>query len=372
LSLRVLHVAPGAPYGGAQRLVADLAVAQCAAGMTSAVVWLGESKLAQDTLAGRLESSVVEGSRLGRIGELKRAVRAFRPDIVHLHLPPPWMQFALPRRREFSLVVHLHTRPALLTHEGGLKFRLSAWLDRRLLARAGQIVAISDWIEAAWREAYPRDRLPLRVIYNGVPLPTPHGGFRNPPRGDGPFVLGMASRLAASKGVEEFLQLAARLHRQAPDIRFLVAGEGPMRETYEEQASRLGLSDVLAFEGFVSDMAAFWARLDLAAFTAPFEPFGLRLIEPLAHGVPVIAYRTGTGSDEVIERCRGITAEPYGNLGALAARAIELRDSPHERRQMAADGLDDVRTHFSAEVMTRQIASVYERVLASRTLQSAT
>jgi glycosyltransferase involved in cell wall biosynthesis len=80
-----------------------------------------------------------------------------------------------------------------------------------------------------------------------------------------------------------------------------------------------GLERIVSFAGFVSPIGRFWADVDLAAFTSPCESFGLSLIEPVAAGVPAVGYLTGAGSDEVIARCRGIEAVPYGDADALAA-----------------------------------------------------
>jgi glycosyltransferase involved in cell wall biosynthesis len=102
--------------------------------------------------------------------------------------------------------------------------------------------------------------------------------------------------------------------------------------------------------------------VDIAAFTPPCEPFGLRLIEPIAHGVPVLAYRNGTGSDEVIDRCRGIVAAGYGEAGELAQAAVALVQSQPRRRQLVEAGLADLRQHFSVETMEAGVRAAYRDV----------
>lgn len=362
---RVLHIVPAAPFGGAQRLVVDLAAEQAGSGWapeiiftTSAVATAVQSMQAAKN-AG-VAASVVSGRTWFMLRRLRQIMSASDLKIVHLHVPSPWMLGLVKRSQSAALIAHLHVRPALMVHKATVRRIVHDFLTRLLMRRCDRLIAISTWIADAWREADPH--LDPRLVYNGIPMPEPV--TRSMP--DRPFTLGMASRLSDHKGVEEFIKLAAALHASAPEIRFSIAGEGPLRESYEAQAEALELSDALTFEGFVEDMAKYWGRLDVAAFTPPFEPFGLRLIEPLAHGIPVVAYRTNTGADEVIGRCRGITAVPYGETERLAQKVIELRDDSQQRESLADAGYSDVHKLFSIQAMAAGVSEIYTQVLATR------
>jgi len=184
------------------------------------------------------------------------------------------------------------------------------------------------------------------------------------------FTVGMASRLSEKKGIEEFLDAAATIHSRAPEIRFRIAGDGPFRDIYEQRAFELGLKEAVTFEGFTSDMAAFWRKLDLAAFNSPFEPFGLRLTEPVAAGTPVVAYRTGTGSDEVIDRCRGVAAVPYGDASAFADTVLALKADDVARKRMARQGRADIAANFAIEVMEVGVSEVYSHAINGRARHS--
>lgn len=365
-ALRILHVVPASPFGGAQRLAIDLAREQVRVGHNATLLVVARSsKDADHTVKMALEAGVPTRLSVGafssRLMQSRAALVDAKPDLVHLHVPPPWFSFTLPFPRRFALIAHLHVCPILTEHRGTLRNRISGAMDDALLSRCDRLIAISQWVAVRWRSQLPKCD-PV-VIYNGVRLPE---GSRS--RLEEPFTLGMASRLAHNKGVEEFLELAAQVHRQAPDIRFLIAGDGPLRSEYEAKAAALNLSGVLEFEGFVSDMSRFWAGLDVAAFTAPFEPFGLRLIEPIAHGVPVVAYRTNSGSDEVIDRCRGVRSVPYGEADNLAEQVLALRASVESRARMINEGYADIQLTFSIDVMARTVELAYSDALEERLL----
>jgi glycosyltransferase involved in cell wall biosynthesis len=351
-------------------LAIDLAQAQNRTGLTAAIWFTNAGSVAHDiaTLAGVEVVSPADGggSLWRRLGALRRALRKRGFDIVHLHLPPPWIAGVLARDRRFGLVTHLHAPPPR-AHVISPRRCIDAMGARVILSRSDLLISISQWIEERSRWAWPALSMPVRIVYNGTVLPS-DAAFRE--RDTDEPVVGMATRLAPQKGVEEFLDLARRIHELAPLVRFRLAGDGPMRAEYEALALRRGLGGVLAFCGFVEDIAAFWRGVDIAAFTPPIEPFGLRLIEPIAHGVPVIAYRNGTGSDEVIDRCRGIVATAYGQTGELAQAAVALTQSQPKRRQLVEAGIADLRRCFTVATMEAGVRAAYREVGSLRFRES--
>ncbi|MEM7766163.1 MAG: glycosyltransferase family 4 protein [Pseudomonadota bacterium] len=350
----ILHILPAEPFGGAQRLALDLAATQRGSGRDVGIVWTNRGDRARQAAEQAGVPFDFAGEGVERVTAVKQLAR--EAGSVHLHLAPPWIGLALPRRS--CVVLHLHVRPSLTVHEPSVRRRIDAFAERSLLNRADRLIAISEWVSEAWQEEYPAIADKIDVVFNGIPLPPVLG--RQDVSGR-PLTVGVACRLSDRKGIEEFIRLAVAIRERSPEVAFRVAGDGPMRGRYEEMAADAGLGEAMRFDGFVGDMAGFWAGVDLAAFTPPFEPFGLRLIEPISFGLPVLAYKNGSGSDEVIARCRGVAATPYEDRDALADIAVDLSQRPDERQRLSEAGLSDVREHFSIEAMTRAVDAVYVR-----------
>jgi glycosyltransferase involved in cell wall biosynthesis len=231
---------------------------------------------------------------------------------------------------------------------------LDALATRWLLGRADRAIAITEWIADAWRRGGAPRGLPIDIVTNGIELPdVPVARVLG-------TTIGVACRLSDSKGLEELLALLPALKARLPGLAICIAGDGPRRARYEAQAAETGVP--VSFLGFVSDLEAFWRSVDLSIFSAPFEPFGLRLIEPVAYGVPVAAYRNGTGSDEVIDRCRGIAAVPYGDVVGLADLVADILSNSDRRRRMAVEGREDVAQHFTVAAMARGVDATYARI----------
>ncbi|MBJ3775928.1 glycosyltransferase family 4 protein [Acuticoccus mangrovi] len=360
---RVLHVAPGAPFGGAQRVAIDLAAAAIAAGGAAHLLFLGDAvEAAAAARRAGVDAVTRGGSMRSRLRAFRAVVADIRPDVVQLHLPPPALVFALPKST--ALVIHLHGLPPSLT-EGSARARLGAVLSRHIALRADHAIAVSHWVADAWRAAGLRTR--LSVIANPLPLPDEdaarHATPGNGVPGDGMPTIGTATRLVRGKGVEALVPLAAALRDRGVPFRLLVAGEGPLRPGLEAEIYARGLQSHVHLVGFVADVEAFWRGLDLAVIAAPCEPFGLRLLEPVAHGVPVAALLGGSGADEVAARCRGVAPIAGGGCPAFAATVAALLDAPAERRRMVEEGRSDIAQHFDPGRIAAAVGATHQRAL---------
>ena len=349
---RILHIAPGEPFGGVQRVVLNLRQEQACRHQV-AVLWTGEARRAQceDT-----DGLYAHGTLAARIIMARHAVREFNPDIIHLHMAPPWIFFAL-LGEPAVVCFHLHCLPS---QAKGLNGWIVSTLERWMIARSEMLIAISDWIEARWRLHYPEER--YRKVFNGILAGSGSGMIRMTDETE-PGLIGFASRLAADKGVGEFAAFVLAMHERLPSVRFRVAGDGPERNLLERKLSSLIAAGKVELLGHIMDMPAFWTELDLAIFTAPSEPFGLRLIEPVAESVPVIAYKTGAGSDEIAFNCAGIATVPYEETESMVELAAQLLDEPEQRRWMVREGKKDVARKFSIEAMSAGIERAYAEVI---------
>ncbi|GAA0277821.1 hypothetical protein GCM10009127_18350 [Alteraurantiacibacter aestuarii] len=357
---RLLHLIPGDPFGGAQRLAIDLAAAQRAQGMDAGLLLLNGS--ADVERAARAQGVPLQSCGTGPARVLRAVAAMHSAELLHLHMPPPWLGPLLPRKP--AKLLHLHVQPGELVAPPGIRRRLDSWGERQMMRRVDHVIAISDWIAGTWRGLYADIMPPVSVIHNGTSLPA------IAPFPEGPFTIGTACRLSRVKGIDEFITLAEAIHRRDPAIRFRIAGHGPDRAALEARARASGLAGQMEFAGFVEDMTGFWAGVHLSAFTPPFEPFGLRLIEPLAHGVPAIAYLTGSGSDEIVDCCRGIEARPYGAVEDLAEVAVAISGDRARLQQMREEGREDVERSFSLPVMERRVRQAYASVSASAALDN--
>lgn len=187
--------------------------------------------------------------------------------------------------------------------------------------------------------------------------------------GDTPIVL-LVSRLVPRKGIEDFLDAAARLSAERPLVRYVIAGEAAPGSGYadviQRYASRVGIAARVHFLGPRRDVPALLAQATVSVLPSLSEGLSNVLLESMAAGVPVVATRVG-GAPEVIEDGESGLLVPPGNPGELAGTIGRLLDHPDLAARLAAGARQTVRTRFSLERMVAATETHYLDLLrASR------
>ncbi len=190
-------------------------------------------------------------------------------------------------------------------------------------------------------------------------LPVPTSGFQ---LSTSDFIVGVAGRLAAEKGVSVLLEAMKDVLARVPKARLVVAGDGPERPALERQARDLGIDNRVAFLGMRADLPRVLAALDVFVLPSLYEGFGLVVLEAMAVGVPVIATRVG-GVPEVIED--GVTGllVPAGDAKKLAEAVFRLEDNPRQAEALADRGSARLQTDFSLPAMIDAVEGLYFAVL---------
>lgn len=359
--LRVLHIVPAIPFGGMQRLAADLAAAQRDLGLEATVCGLYNGADLQRLLAEQGVPSLIAGAnwprRFSGAYQLTRALQAYRPDIVHIHDGLLWSNALRPLFPRMPWVCHCHVDVA----EPLSPVARLAWAMRDRLFDAA--ICVSHFVAASVRQHCPRLASRCHVAYNGIEL-SRWSETAPVRRRIHPFpTIGMACRLAERKGILEFVRIAASVARQLPGSRFRLAGQGPMREPAQALARDLGVT--IEFVGHVQDMKAFWSSLDMALFTSEIESFGLTILETQAMGLPVVAFANGTGSDEVIVHDRTGVLVPWDDIEAAARAVVDLWGDPSRRTRFQAAAIERIRQQFTIERTARTCVNIYYELLGA-------
>ncbi|MCI0371716.1 MAG: glycosyltransferase [candidate division NC10 bacterium] len=175
-------------------------------------------------------------------------------------------------------------------------------------------------------------------------------------------LVGVVARLVPIKGVDLFLRAAALLHQRVPEVRFVIAGDGPEREALEGQAAALGLGGALRFLGWRHDLPALYAGLDLVVLSSRNEGTPVCLLEAMAAGVPVVAAAVGGVEDLVQDRVTGRLTPP-SDVGALASTMTEVLADRRAAQAYAAAARAAVFPKHDIKTLIAGIRACYTRLL---------
>lgn len=288
------------------------------------------------------------------IRRLRRFLWAREIDVLHTFFQDPTVLGLLA-----SLAGGARTRVAALRDLGFWRTPRTT-LQMRLvyLAFDGFVAnsrAIARWAARTYHISADR----IEVIYNGVAVgddPPAHG------RPAMPIVGTVANLDRPVKRVDLFVEAAVLVARQAPDVRFVVVGDGPLRPGLVELAHRRGLGRRIEFVGSVSDPADLIARFDVGVMCSDSEGFSNAILEFMAAGVPTVARRVD-GNIELVEP--GVTGllVDSGEPSEVAGAILALLGDEGSRRRMGEAARRRAREAYAWERCVGAHEAYYRRLL---------
>ncbi len=197
------------------------------------------------------------------------------------------------------------------------------FFQRFVCRRARRVIVPSRYLEktvAGW--GVPVER--IAVISNAVP--RPEGGL---PAVRERFLVFSAGRLVPWKGFDGLIRAFARIRREFPSARLVIAGDGPCRAELEAGTEQEGVAHAVTFLGTVSaaEMGAWYSRATCFALFSSYEGLSHAILEAFAHGLPVIASDAG-GNGELLSGNALGTSVPSGDEAALEGALLSFFRGP--------------------------------------------
>lgn len=378
--MRILHV--GKYYhpfrGGIENFCVDLCRSQVAAGHDVCVLAHDEARRNRTRFTDMDGVRVIKAANLGELVyapmaptfgfQFLRLLRQFRPQVVHLHMPnlsAAWLAAKAPRA---PLVVHWHSDVAPSQIDARLNFFYTFYkpMETRVLKLARAVIATSpDYLQTS--EPLSRIAGKCRAIPLGLDparLAVPSGPPRCLPPGDFDATILSVGRFTYYKGFEHLIRAIA----DAPGLRAVIAGQGPLRSRLRALAAELGVAGRVIMPGAVDDqeLVALYRACDV--FCLPSvertEAFGLVLLEAMAHGLPLVTTHVrGSGMNAVNQN--GVTglAVPPADHRALAQALRTVALDNGKRMAMSEACMKRFADAFHINSVRQAIDNLYELLL---------
>ena len=177
------------------------------------------------------------------------------------------------------------------------------------------------------------------------------------------LLIGIVGRLEEVKDHENFLGMASRVYKENKNVRFLIVGDGSLREHLLALTNELGLSEAVVFTGLRKDIPAIMSALDLLVLSSRYEGLPVVVLEAMAARKPVVVTRVSGLLGVVDDGRTGILVDP-GDPDALAAACFQLLAQPDLRVQMGNAGYEKVKLKYSMSALIDQLVDLYKGYLA--------
>lgn len=243
------------------------------------------------------------------------------------------------------------------------------WLAEKIVAgMCHRIVTLTEMEKQDWIKLGLAPASKIEVLYNAIPLEefdpdSVSAGEKTRFKsslGLEPFhkIVTITGRLTSEKGHDYLLEAIKLVAGKIPDVRLLIAGEGPERPDLEMLARKYGITQNVVFLGLRDDVKHILAISDLFVLASRYEGFGLVLLEAMAMRVPVIATGVGGVPEIIDDGVTGILAR-HGRPDEFAAGITELLQNSEKAGRIASAGRQIVTRDFSLAKMVDGFENLY-------------
>jgi len=185
---------------------------------------------------------------------------------------------------------------------------------------------------------------------------------------DRPMLL-FVGRVAHEKNIDFLLKVADRVRHEIPDVLFVIAGEGPARESLASEVATLGLGENVMFLGYLNrntELNSCYCSADIFIFASRTETQGLVLLEAMAQGVPVVS-TAELGTRDVLKEGLGVWIAQE-ELGDFSGKVVSMLGDAQTRKDLGMSGCDYAH-EWSASRQAQQMLLFYRSVLDGQQLR---
>src|SRR5262249_48025494 len=176
------------------------------------------------------------------------------------------------------------------------------------------------------------------------------------------------AELAPHKGEGQLIEAARLVLLEVADARFIILGEGELREHLQHLVKEHALEKHVLLPGFRTDVLGCIKGFDLFVMSSVTEGLGTSLLDAMACERPIVATRAG-GIPEIVEDdVTGLLVPPRDHH-ALADAIVRALNDEALRRRMGAAGLARVRERFTVERMVAETARVYRELATTEDIE---
>lgn len=295
---------------------------------------------------------------------LRRLIRSWRPDVVHMHTSHAHtLGVAAARTSGRGARTVVSRRVDFSIYRNALRL---SWLKYRF--GVDRYVAISRGV----RDQMVRDGIPagrIRIVHSGIDLARFEGVEPAAVRAEFGFPPGTRIVLDVAafgwhKAQEFLVRATPEILRRHPGTRVLLVGEGECEPRVRAEAAALGLEREIVFTGFRTDVPSLLAACDVFVMCSVLEGLCTSLLDALALRRPAVGSAVGGIPEVLLDGVTGLLVPPR-DPAALADAVCRVLGDAELAARLGGEGRRHVEREFTVDSMVEGTLGVYRELLAS-------
>jgi glycosyltransferase involved in cell wall biosynthesis len=314
--------------------------------------------------------NIRHGFHWHELGKLRRFIQTNRFELVHVHgaragLYGRLAVFGIRHRPKVLFSIHGFATP----YYDRLQKATYLALEHLLQRVTDRTICVAHAEAELFLKYHLSSKEKVQVIHPGIPLDQFQkiGQQSNSLRetlgvGQSPVILAVC-RLNIPRDFVTLFKAVQEIAQSIPDVRLIIAGDGPQKSEIENQILALNLTKHVHLLGFRKDIPHLMAMADVFVLTSyGWEGFPISALEAQAVGLPVVITDAGGSAEAVIHEKTGLVV-PKCDVHALAYALQYLLTDLQAKETMSANGYQHAHKNFSHQVMISQIEATYHSLL---------
>lgn len=298
-----------------------------------------------------------------KAGAVANYVKKNNIRLIHAHLP--WAGVLA------RIVGKMTGVPVIYTEHNKLEryHFLTRWLNVATYPLLTCIVSVSYDVEKSIRQFSPKLRTTLQTILNGVNVehfaPNKSLGVvvrRELNVAEGAIVFGTVAVFRTQKRLDIWIGIAAEIIKERPQVRFIIVGDGPMKDQLINRIRELNLSERIFLVGLKEEVRPYLAAMDVYMMSSVFEGLPVALLEAMSMGLPVASTNAGGIKEVVRDGIDGLLCDVQ-EPEKLKYLAFELIDAASKRDELGRQARRRIIESFSMKRMVSELENLYKYVL---------
>ncbi len=312
-------------------------------------------------------------------GRLKRFFKENKFDVVHTHSSKAGVLGRVAARRAgVPVVVHTVHGQAFHSYQSAFKNQLYIRAERFAARYCDRIYAVADAMVDQCVEAGVAPRTKYKTVYSGMDL-EPYLNQRRDDKlaaqlklpADVP-VIGKIARLFELKGHEYLIEAASMIMDEVGDVRFLLVGDGTLREELELAARAAGLHENFIFTGLVKpeEIPRYTSLMDVLVHLSLREGLPRTVVQAMAAGKPTVGFSLDGTPEAIIDGKTGYLCPPESVM-SVAAAVTKLLKAPEKAKEMGEAGRELAQKRWDWHLMVDVLEKEYQELLEQKGVASS-
>jgi len=179
------------------------------------------------------------------------------------------------------------------------------------------------------------------------------------------LVVGMIACFKPQKSPQKFIRLAFLIGQSIPNVKFILVGDGALRNRIERLINKLNLRNKIILTGWRNDIPRILSAIDAFVLTSLWEGLPIAVLEAAASSVPAVVTHTGGIAEAVIDGKTGFLIPPQ-NPNLMSERLAFLLKDKNLRRQMGENARNNLGLDFALGNMVKNTQDLYGRLFETR------